>query len=99
MTYVHVELNENIVFDTNYKITCFVYISTGKGDEIEHSQLGYDHNSCAESFRSLLVGGPKASPIQLYPVNVSQLMLLISGDVEPNPGPNPRFVKDIVVKS
>ena len=77
----------------------FVYISTGNGDEIEHSQLGYDHNSCAESFRSLSGSGRKASPIQLYPVDVSQLMLLTSGDVEPNPGPNPRFVKDIMVES
>ena len=76
-----------------------LYISTGKGDEIEHSQLGYDHNFCAESFRSLIGGGRNASPIQLYPVNVSQIMLMTSGDVEPNPGPNPRFVKDIVVKS
>ena len=72
------------------KYNCF--ISTGKGNGIEHSQLGYDQISCAESFRCSIGGGPKASPIQLYPVNVTQMMLMSSGDVEPNPGPNPRFV-------
>ena len=38
----------------------------------------------------VLVGKPKAAPIQPYLVNMSQIMLMISGDVEPNPGPNPR---------
>ena len=38
----------------------------------------------------VLVGRPKAAPIEPYPVNMSQIMLMISGDVEPNPGPNPR---------
>ena len=54
--------------------------------------MGYDRNSCAESFPCLIGGVPKASPIQLYPVNVSHIMLMTSGDIEPNPGPNPRFV-------
>ena len=54
-------------------------------NEIDQSQLRYDLNSCAETFRCLIGGGPKASPIQLYPVNVSQIMLMSSGDVEPNP--------------
>ena len=67
-------------------------ILTGKGIEREHSQPGYDHNSFSESFCCLIGGGSKASPIQLYPVNVTQIMLMTSGDVEPNPGPNPRFV-------
>ena len=34
--------------------------------------------------------GPKAAAIQPYPVDMSQKMLMMSGDVEPNPGPNPR---------
>ena len=38
----------------------------------------------------VLVGRPKTAPIQPYPVNMSQILLMISGDVEPNPGPNPR---------
>ena len=38
----------------------------------------------------VLVGRPKAAPIQPYPVNMSQIMFMISGDIESNPGPNPR---------
>ena len=74
----------------------FSFISTG--NKIEHSQLEYNQISGAESFRYLIGGGPKASPIQLYLVDVTQIMLMTSGDVEPNPGPNPRFVKDIMVE-
>ena len=66
-----------------------IFISTDleEGNGLDRFRVGCMCNSNAAAE---MVRVSEAAPVQLYPVNVTQIMLMISGDVEPNPGPNPR---------
>ena len=48
----------------------YIFISTGEGDGKDDFHLGCDHDYCEGFFSCLIGSGLKASPIQLYPVNV-----------------------------